>query len=181
MSLDGTPGVSATPTYHAGHIYAAHVTDVVNGASQQVPGIQWIDIVPSLSTGYPASITGASVYQNGALNGSRTTSVATTFPVIMPDLDNDLILGYDYMGNSSPASTITSRRVSDRVEYHAGGLGIVESRTARPARPIPVGVTYEAMSYPATYQDFIWFGAQYSGGASDWQTELIKFRFNLNG
>src|SRR5579859_1007216 len=45
-SLDNR--VSATPIYHAGHIFAAHVTGITNGAKQFVPGIQWWDFAPTL-------------------------------------------------------------------------------------------------------------------------------------
>ncbi len=181
--FDGFTGITGTPTYHAGHIYAAHETGVTNGASQLVSGIQWFDLQPELTTGWPAEINGLTEDQDGLLN-AKNNFLSLINPVIMPDLDNDLILGYDYTGDTQfPSINYTSRRATDQPGVLPGGLGIVEQAGTASTTDTAGWGLYSSMSYPATYQDFIWFTSAYASSATtpDWSTELIKLRFNLDG
>lgn len=184
--------VSSTPVYHAGHIFAAHSIGVTNGSGQFVSGIQWWDFQVSLNNGYPTTIAGASLAQDGLLNaGSNYTSLS--YPVVMPDLDNDLIMGYDYMGDTIyPSINVTNRRVTSAPSTLPGGLGIVQ--VAGTTNLTAFGTTactnanicrygdYEAMSYSAPYQDFIWFASQYPNPTNgDWNTKVMRLKMNLNG
>lgn len=174
------PGIDSTPVYHAGHIFAVQETGVTNSSSQFVTGIQWFDLVPTLAPGFPTSITGLTEGQDGLLSGSNNF-LSTIEPVIMPDLDNDLIIGYVYTGDTVfPSINFTFRRVSDPPSTLPGGLGIVEVAGTASSMDLAWG-SYSSMSYPAPYQDFIWLAGEYSPTGNDWATELIKLRFNLNG
>jgi hypothetical protein len=176
----GSVEISSMPIYRSGHIYFAHETGVLNASTQLVVGIQWFDLVPSLATGWPTKLAGVTEYQEGLLNG-KNNFLSCVDPVIMPDLDNDLILGYDYMGDTvNPSVNFTFRRVTDPLGTITGGLGItaVQGTTVYPQG---AWGDWSSMSYPAPYQDFIWMVGIYSTGTPDWSTELMKFRFNLNG
>ncbi|WIG59293.1 MAG: hypothetical protein OJF49_002040 [Ktedonobacterales bacterium] len=171
--------VSATPVYHAGHIFAAHVTGITNGASQFVPGVQWWDLVPTLSAGYPAVLTGLSLAQDGLLNASSNFT-ALTFPVMMPTIDNDVILGYDYMGDVNfPSINFTDRRQGDPPST-MNGLGIIAVASTVSTNNGRWG-DYEAMSYTASYQDTIWFSSQYANAAAggDWITSIMRLSCGL--
>lgn len=173
-------GINSTPVYHSGHIFAAQETGVINTSGQFVTGIQWFDLVPSLTTGYPAEITGLAEYQDGLLAG-KNSLISTIDPVVMPDLDNDLILGFVYTGDTVyPSINYTFRRVSDPLSTLPGGLGITAVKGTASSTDVFWGV-YSSMSYPAPYQDFIWMASAYAPTGNDWATELIKLRFNLNG
>ncbi|WIG59292.1 MAG: hypothetical protein OJF49_002039 [Ktedonobacterales bacterium] len=173
--------VSATAVYHAGHVFAAHVTGITNGASQFVPGIQWWDIVPTLNPGYPTTMTGASLAQDGLLN-ANSNYTALTYPAMMVTADNDIIMGYDYMGDTIyPSINFTSRRQSDPASVMTGGLGIIAVSGTVSTSNTRWG-DYEAMSYTAPYQDFIWFSAQYANPSAggDWITSVMRLRLNIN-
>jgi hypothetical protein len=175
-------GITGTPTYHAGHIFAAHETGVTNASSQFVPGIQWLDIVPTLTSGWPTSIDGVTEDQDGLLNG-KNNWLACVNPVIMPDQDNDLILGFGYVGDTQfPSLNFTFRRVTDTPGTLPGGLGIIATAGTAVTNQGSLGM-WSAMSYPAPYQDFIWLTGEYvtSTSGAIWNTELVKLRFNLNG
>ncbi|MGH2517918.1 MAG: hypothetical protein ACRDHP_19910, partial [Ktedonobacterales bacterium] len=174
--------VSATPVYHAGAIWAAHVTGITNASSQFVPGIQWWQFSATLAPGYPTHITSATEVQDAYLNASNNYT-ALTFPVIMPDLDNDIIMGYDYMGDTVfPSINFTDRRVTDPLNSMTGGLGIIAVSGTVSTSNSRWG-DFEAMSYPATYQDTIWFSSQYANPATsgDWITSIMRLHLAING
>jgi len=179
-SLDNR--VSATPVYHAGHIFAAHSTGFVSSASQFVPAIQWWDFTAQLHTGYPTTIASAGVAQDAYLAASGNFT-ALTFPVMYPDIDNDIIMGYDYMGDTIfPSINMTSRRVTDTPSVMTGGLGIIAVSGTVSTADSRWG-DYEAMSYTAPYQDFIWFSSEYANPAAggDWITSIMRLQLTMHG
>lgn len=178
----GDNRIGATPVYHAGHIFAAHVTGFINASSQLVPAIQWWDFTPSLATGYPTHLTGATEAQDNYLAASSGFT-ALTYPVIYPDIDNDFILGYDYMGDSIfPSINYTSRRVTDTPNVMTGGLGIIAVGGTM-STPNTRWGDFEAMSYTAPYQDFIWFASQYPNPAigGQWGTYIMRLQLTMRG
>lgn len=176
----GDNRVSATTVYHAGALWAAHVTGITNASSQFVPGIQWWQFAPTLAPGYPTHITGVARVQDAYLNASNNFT-SLSYPVIMPDLDNDIIMGYDYMGDTIfPSINFTDRRVTDPTNQMTGGLGIIAISGANSFGGSRWG-DYEAMSYPATYQDTIWFSSQFANSSNDWATSIMRLHLQLNG
>lgn len=174
-SLDNR--VSATPVYHAGSLFAAHETNINNG-SQTVPGAQWWEFRPTLSVGYPAHITGATVNQDAYLAGSGDISVS--FPALTVDTEDDLIMVYDYMSSTiNPGINYTGRRVTDPINTFPRGLGRVVKAGLAPTSDSRWG-DYEAGSFDGFQNDNLWIAAQYSGANGDWSTFIVRLRYGLN-
>jgi hypothetical protein len=171
--------VSGTPVFHAGHIFAAHATGLINGAGQFVAGIEWWDYAVTTANGYPTRITSVAAAQDGLLNAS-TGFLSLTYPVLMVDSENDVILGYDYMGDTVfPSINVTSRRVTSAPST-LSGLGFIAVGGTASTTNTRWG-DFEAMSYPATYQDFVWFASQYSNATGDWSTKVMRLKLALKG
>jgi hypothetical protein len=170
--------ISATPFYHNGFVYAAHVTGITNASAQFVPGLQWFRWRVTLdnSTG---AIVSATEMEDAYLNASNNFT-SLTFPVISATLDGDIMLGYDYMGDANhPSINFTSKRSTDPDNVMTGGLGIIAWASAVDTIDFRWG-DYEAMSYNAPYQDFVWFASQYARTSDgDWATKIMRLKINF--
>jgi hypothetical protein len=163
--------ISATPVYRNGLITFALETGANNGA-QVVPSIFWGQVTPSLDdTGH---LTNLSVSQSGYLTYGGDGSAS--FGALMPDLENNLFMVFDYMDSSSnPEVTYVARRSTLQPgTFHDNG--IVLRQGDAPTIDSRWG-DFEAASYDGLATDNVWFAGQYSTSNGDWSTYIGSDHF----
>jgi hypothetical protein len=158
--------ISATPVYRDGMITFALETGVFNG-TQVVPSILWGQVTPSLDDN--GNLTNLSVYQSGNLTYGGDGSAS--FGALMPDLDNNLFMVFDYMDSSTnPEAAYTARRSTLQPGYFHDG-GIILRAGDAPTSNFRWG-DYEAASYDGLTTDNVWLASQYSASNGDWSTYI---------
>lgn len=160
--------ISATPVYQAGKISFALETAVNNG-TQNVPGIFWGLVQPTISAG---KITGATVTLNGTLafGGDR----AASFGALMQTKTGNLLIVFDTMSSTlAPSIMYATRLTTD-----TGGF-----EPAKFLKKSTVATSnsrwgdYEATSYDGIATNNVWFSSQFSGASGNWATFIGKVNF----
>jgi hypothetical protein len=160
--------ISATPVYQAGAISFA-LESALNNGTQNVPGIFWGLVQPTISGGV---ITGATVNLNGTLafGGNQ----AASFPALMQTKTGNLLMVFDTMSSTLAPSILYATRLTTDL----GGF-----EPAKFLKKSLVATTnsrwgdYEATSYDGTATNNVWFSAQFSGTTGDWATFIGKVNF----
>lgn len=165
--------ISGTPVYHNGLISFALETGVNNG-SQVVPGIFWGQVMPFLDD------TGALVNGYNIQNGYQYYGGdgAASFGAVMPDLNGDLFMVFEFMSSSTnPEVAYVSRRVN----YYPGyfhDAGFVLRSGASYTFDTRWG-DYEAASYDGSSADDVWFAGEYAASNHDWSTYIGKDKYSV--
>jgi hypothetical protein len=160
--------ISGTPVYQAGKIAFA-LESAINNGTQNVPGIFWGLVQPTISVG---KITNATVTLNGTLafSGDR----AASFPTMMQTKTGNLLMVFDTMSSTLDPSIMYATRLTTDI----GGFEVAKflKKSITPTNNSRWG-DYEATSYDGTTTNNVWFAAQFSGGNKDWATFIGKVNF----
>jgi hypothetical protein len=160
--------ISGTPVYQAGTIAFALESSIKN-STQNVPGIFWGLVKPTISSG---KITSATVTLNGTL--AFTGDRAASFPTMMQTKTGNLLMVFDTMSSAlDPSIMYATRLTTDIGGFEAAKFlkkSIVATNNSRWG-------DYEATSYDGTTTNNVWFAAQFSGSNADWATFIGKVNF----
>jgi hypothetical protein len=160
--------ITGTPVYQVGSISFALET-AINNATQNVPGIFWGLVQPTISGG---KITGATINLNGtyAFSGDR----AASFGALMQTKTGNLLMVFDTMSSTLAPSIMYATRLTTDI----GGF--------EPAKFLKKSLVatsnsrwgdYEATSYDGIATNNVWFASQFSGTTGDWATFIGKVNF----
>jgi hypothetical protein len=160
--------ISGTPVYQAGSIAFA-LESALNNGTQNVPGIFWGLVQPTISSG---TITGASVNLNGtfAFSGDR----AASFPTLMQTKTGNLLMVFDTMSSTLDPSIMYATRLTTDLGGFEPAKFLKKSLVATTNKRWG---DYEATSYDGIATNNVWFSAQYSGTIGDWATFIGKVNF----
>jgi hypothetical protein len=162
--ITGTPVYSITGKI--GLISFAHGTGVNNG-TQEVSGVQWGQIQPTLSG---SSLVGAALYQGGDL--AFAGDQAASFGAVMTDAKGNLTMVLDSMGHAlNPSIMVATRAFHDP-------LGTLGTPTMLKQGLTATGDSrwgdFEATSYDGFSTNHVWVASQYSGSNTDWSTFIAQ-------
>lgn len=168
---------SGTPFYSHGSLYAANTNGCLNAFHQLAACIHWYRFKITLdSTG---GLTNLVVAEDNVIfaNANTTTFPSLMYPVLAADLDGDILMGYDYTGDSIyPSINVTSKNVTDPDGIWSGGPGFTTVAGTVNTTNTAWGA-YTAMSYNAPYQDFIWLASEYPNPTTgDWNTKVMRLK-----
>lgn len=166
----GDQRISATPVYQGGLISFGLNTAIFNGAVA-VTGIFWGQVAPHL-TG--TAITSASLTQSGYL--SFTFDRSAYYPALIPDSRGDLFMAFGSSAfNMNASGFYVARKVTDPPGTFGPAVQLFGGRTfysfGRWGDYSAAAIDGNATSSDA------WFGVEYAGPLTDWNTEIGATRF----
>jgi hypothetical protein len=166
----GDVRISGTPVYRAGSVFLAAATGVNNGA-QNVPGILWQEIRPTIA----GTISSATTYQGGVFYGTYFGSdQAFAYPTIITDSTNNMQMVFSTSsGTLYPSAGTLHRHVLDPLGVLTGGMifGMGSTSFSCSLKPCRWG-DYNGASWDGF--DHEWFEGEVASPSGDWGTEITQ-------